>query len=248
MARDLLRWKEDFIRGIRADSQFHTLFDGLQDVCMFAKDAEGHLLVVNQALVRRFGVRDERELIGKTDFDLHPRGHAEKYRQDDLRVMTSGKPMRNIIELFLDLRGFPTWHLTNKRPVYAEDGRILGVMGTIETYEARRTLGILHQSVLRAYEHIRDHFHEKISIRTLAAKCNLSVRTFERTFREQVWASPRELIVRMRVHRACDRLRESQDTLADVALSCGFYDQSAFNRHFRKHLGITPGEYRRRYG
>jgi PAS domain S-box-containing protein len=248
MARDLIRWKEEFIRSIRPDCQFHALFDHLQDVCLFAKDAEGRLLVVNQALVRRFGVRDERELIGKTDYDLHPRGHAEKYRQDDLRVMTSRKPMLNIVELFLDLRGVPTWHLTNKMPVVAHDGRLLGVMGTIETYEAKRTLGILHQSVLRAYEHIRDHFHEKISIRSLASRCKLSVRQFERTFRDQVWTSPRELIVRMRVHRACDLLRESEGSLLDVALSCGFYDQSSFNRHFRKHLGITPGEYRRRYG
>ena len=114
-----------FIQDIRADSLFHILFDHLRDVCLFAKDVEGHLLVVNRALVKRFGLRDEREMIGKTDYDLHPRGHAEKYRIDDRRVMESGKPMLNIVELFLDVEGIPTWHVTNKMPVFSRDGRVI---------------------------------------------------------------------------------------------------------------------------
>jgi AraC-like DNA-binding protein len=187
-------------------------------------------------------------MIGKTDFDLHPRGHAEKYRIDDRRVMESGKPMLNIVELFLDVEGIPTWHVTNKMPVFSHDGKVIGVMGTIETYEARRTLGLTNKSLLAAYEHIRAHFHEEVSIRDLAARCQLSVRQFERKFREQVWATPRELIVRMRVQHACDALRETKEPLAEIALSSGFYDQASFNRQFKKHLGITPGEYRRRFG
>jgi AraC-like DNA-binding protein len=63
-----------------------------------------------------------------------------------------------------------------------------------------------------------------------------------------VWATPRELIVRMRVQHACDALRETSTSLADIALESGFYDQSSFTRQFKKHLGITPGEYRRRFG
>jgi AraC-like DNA-binding protein len=112
----------------------------------------------------------------------------------------------------------------------------------------RRTLGLTNKRLLKAYEHIRTHFHEEVSVRELAAQCRLSVRQFERKFREQVWATPRELIVRMRVQHACDELRESKSSLADIALSSGFYDQSSFTRQFKKHLGITPGQYRRRYG
>jgi AraC-like DNA-binding protein len=245
---DPLKRKRSFIRSIRADSLFHVLFDHLQDVCLFAKDRDGRLMVVNRALVKRFGLRDERQIIGKTDLDLHPRGHADKYRVDDLRVMESGKPMLNIIELFLDLQGFPTWHVTNKMPVFSHSGRVIGVMGTIETYEARRTLGLTNKALLQAYEHIRTHFSEDVSVRALAAQCGLSVRQFERKFREQVWATPRELIMRMRVQRACDALRETASPLLDIALSSGFYDQASFNRHFKKHLGLTPGEYRRRFG
>lgn len=248
MKRNPLHWKLRFIRAIRTDSLFHILFDQLQNVCLFAKDLEGRLLVVNQGLVRRFGLRDEREIIGKTDYDLHPRGHAEKYRIDDRRVMTTGKPMLNIIELFLDVEGIPTWHVTNKMPVFSHAGKVIGVMGTIETYEARRTLGLTSKSLLKAYEHIRAHFHEEVSVRGLAAQCQLSVRQFERRFREQVWSTPRELIVRMRVQHACDALRETKEPLAEIALSSGFYDQASFTRQFKKHLGITPGEYRRRYG
>ncbi len=248
MKENPLRRKARFIQSIRTDSLFHVLFDHLQDVCLFAKDVEGRLLVVNRGLVKRFGLRDERQMIGKTDYDLHPRGHAEKYRIDDRRVMESGKPMLNIVELFLDVEGIPTWHVTNKMPVFSHEGRVIGVMGTIETYEARRTLGLTNKSLLAAYEHIRNHFHEEISVRDLAARSQLSVRQFERRFREQVWATPRELIVRMRVQHACNELRETKTPLAEIALNSGFYDQASFNRQFKKHLGITPGEYRRRFG
>jgi AraC-like DNA-binding protein len=245
---DPLKWKRAFIRSIRAESLFHVLFDHLQDVCLFAKDRHGRLLVVNQALVKRFGLRDERQIIGKTDLDLHPRGHADKYRVDDVRVMETGKPMLNIIELFLDLQGIPTWHVTNKMPVFSHHGRVIGVMGTIETYEARRTLGLTNKRLLAAYEYLRAHFNQEVSVRDLAEQCGLSVRQFERKFREQVWATPRELIMRMRVQHACDALRETESSLLDIALSSGFYDQASFNRQFKKHLGLTPGEYRRRFG
>jgi len=246
--QDPLRWKHAFIESLRTDSLFQVLFDHLHNVCLFAKDREGRLLVVNRALVERFGLSDESHIIGKTDFDLHPGGHARKYREDDLRVMETGRSMLNIIELFLDLRGVPTWHVTNKMPAIGRDGRVVGVMGTIETYENRTTIGITSKSLLKAYEYLRTNSSGPISIRKLAADCGLSVRQFERKFREQVWTTPRELIIRMRVQRACDLLRQTSTSLSDVALACGFYDQADFNRHFKKHLGLTPGEYRRRYG
>ena len=242
-----IRRKHAFIERIRADSQFHLLFDPLKDVCMFAKDVEGRLLVVNQALLRRFGLRDEREIIGKTDHDFLPRGLAEQYRADDRRVMATGKPLLNLVELFLDARGIPTWHLTNKMPIRAGN-RVAGVMGTIESYEAGKRIGVAHGDLLRAVEHIRERCAGPVSIRDLAARCGVSVRQFERRFREQLRMTPRELIMRMRVHRACDVLRETREAIADVALRCGFYDQAAFTRQFKKHVGLTPATYRRRYG
>jgi PAS domain S-box-containing protein len=243
-----LRLQRAFLARIGPESPFHLLFDALPDVCMFAKDVDGRLWVVNRALLRRFGFQGELELIGKTDFDLLPRSLAEKYRADDLEIMATGKPMSDVVELFLDSTGIATWHLTNKLPIFSRQRRILGVMGTIVGYESRAHLGVSRQGLLRAFEAIRRNCARRISIRTLASQCGISVRQFERRCREQLRVAPRELIMKMRVHRACDQLRETRDPIAEVALACGFYDQAALTRQFHKHVGLTPGQYRRRFG
>ena len=51
-----------------------------------------------------------------------------------------------------------------------------------------------------------------------------------------------------RIDAACDRLRLSAQPIAEIALHCGFYDQSAFTRQFKAVTGLTPGQYRKQTG
>jgi len=53
-------------------------------------------------------------------------------------------------------------------------------------------------------------------------------------------------MLRTRLHRAAVKLRRSSDTIAAVALDCGFDDLSTFNRQFRRATGLTPSAYRAR--
>jgi AraC-like DNA-binding protein len=39
-------------------------------------------------------------------------------------------------------------------------------------------------------------------------------------------------------------LRQGRDPIAEIATDCGFYDQSSFTSHFRRHMGVTPRKYR----
>jgi AraC-like DNA-binding protein len=41
-------------------------------------------------------------------------------------------------------------------------------------------------------------------------------------------------------------LAGTSEPIADIALTCGFCDQSAFTQHFRRHMGLTPAAYRKR--
>ena len=77
--------------------------------------------------------------------------------------------------------------------------------------------------------------------------CELSVRQFERKFKEYLKMPPQQYIIKMRVHAACDDLRRSRKSIADIATDLGFYDQAAFSRQFRKHMGMTPLFYRKEY-
>ncbi|MCE5302774.1 MAG: helix-turn-helix transcriptional regulator [Planctomycetaceae bacterium] len=79
----------------------------------------------------------------------------------------------------------------------------------------------------------------------LASLAGVSSRQLERRFRNVAGLSPKDFIMRARIEEACRRLREGNTSIGQIALDLGFYDQSAFTRLFRRHLGTTPSEFRR---
>lgn len=236
-----------FLESIRPGEAFHLLFDHLPGVLFFAKDREGRLLAANRALLDLYGYAREEDFWGVTDFELLPRSLAEKFRADDLRVIRTGVAMLEIVEVFISRHGIPAWFLTNKIPVRSRDGEVIGVMGTIQDYEKQRELLPADSDISPALQHIGANFHREIPIPGLASLCGLSVRQFERKFKEHLKTPPQQYIIKMRVHAACDELRRSKKLIADIATDLGFYDQAAFSRQFRKHMGMTPLYYRREY-
>ena len=236
-----------FLESIRPEMAFHLLFDHLPGVLFFAKDREGRLLAANRALLDLYGYARAEEFWGVTDFELLPRSLAEKFREDDLRVIRTGVAMLEIVEVFISRHGIPAWFLTNKIPVRSRNGEVIGVMGTIQDYEKQRELLPADSDISSALQHIGANFHREIPIPGLAEMCGLSVRQFERKFKEHLKTPPQQYIIKMRVHAACDELRRSKKAIADIATDLGFYDQAAFSRQFRKHMGMTPLYYRREY-
>ena len=72
----------------------------------------------------------------------------------------------------------------------------------------------------------------------------MSVVQLERTTRRIIGISVRQLLVRFRVERAIGLLATTKLALSDIAARCGYYDQSAFTRQFRRVVGVSPGAYR----
>ena len=56
--------------------------------------------------------------------------------------------------------------------------------------------------------------------------------------------TPSQFIAKTRIAAASRLLRETEQSIADIALACGFYDQSAFTRTFRAMTGVTPTQFR----
>lgn len=79
----------------------------------------------------------------------------------------------------------------------------------------------------------------------LAQECGLSLSHFARAFRISTGMAPHQWLLHRRVEKAKAALRESQASLATIALDCGFADQSHFTRVFSKFVGISPGAWRR---
>jgi AraC family transcriptional regulator len=84
-----------------------------------------------------------------------------------------------------------------------------------------------------------------ISVAELARACGLSTNHFARAFRKTHGVSPRAWLILRRIERAQALLVGSDLSLADIALECGFCEQSHFSRQFAKVVGVTPGAWRR---
>jgi len=59
--------------------------------------------------------------------------------------------------------------------------------------------------------------------------------------------TPHELILRLRIEAAGEQLANSDISIAKIAVDYGFYDQSAFTKHFRSRTGLTPRAFRKRH-
>ena len=75
----------------------------------------------------------------------------------------------------------------------------------------------------------------------------MSVRTFERKFRSRFHLTPQRYLKKLRLRMASRALVYTGQSLAEVAVGCGFSDQSHFTREFRRYFGRTPREYRDHY-
>jgi AraC-like DNA-binding protein len=99
--------------------------------------------------------------------------------------------------------------------------------------------------VRRAKEFLGANLSGNVALASVAAECNLSVSHFSHAFRRTFGRPPHRWLMERRVDAVKDLLLNSRLTLAEVASKCGFADQSALNRSFKRVHGTSPGEWRK---
>lgn len=92
--------------------------------------------------------------------------------------------------------------------------------------------------------HLQDHFRENLDMPHLATMTGISVRHLERNFRSIFGITPREYLIRIRVVKACELLKNSPLKVSQVANGAGFYDNSDLAKHFRRQMGQSASSYR----
>lgn len=97
----------------------------------------------------------------------------------------------------------------------------------------------------RAKELLSASIDKEVSLSQLAEACGLSVRHFGRAFRQSTGVPPHRWLLKKRVDKAKTLLVNPALSLAEIALSCGFSDQSHFTRVYSALVGMSPGAWRR---
>ncbi|SDB74129.1 Helix-turn-helix domain-containing protein [Belnapia rosea] len=105
--------------------------------------------------------------------------------------------------------------------------------------------GLAPWQARRAKEMLEANLTKEVSLLDIAESCGLSLSHFSRAFKASTGHTPHSWLQRCRVERARELLRSPTIPFAEIAIACGFADQSHFTRTFKRATGSTPGHWRR---
>jgi len=109
---------------------------------------------------------------------------------------------------------------------------------------ARHRGGLAPARLRRVTEFVHAKIEEELTLNEMAECAGLSTSHFLEMFRKSTGESPHQFVLRQRVERAKEMLREAEMRVLDVAVACGFKTQQHFARVFRRICGASPTEYR----
>ena len=236
-----------FLASLRPGQLLELLFDQVPGAYFFVKDRESRFMGGSRSFAETLGNRSIDLMIGKTDYDYSPDFLADEFYADDQQVIRTGEAIVNKIELVPSADGSLDWLCTTKIPLFDAQGEVVGLAGVARMIRDHDAVYAEHPEMHRIVNHVRQHYREKLSIADLAAVGGISVSSQERLFKKTFGLTPLMYLRRTRLNAACQLLRSTAVGLSDIAVQCGFNDQTNMTRAFRLELKITPLKYRRSF-
>jgi transcriptional regulator GlxA family with amidase domain len=102
-------------------------------------------------------------------------------------------------------------------------------------------------AIVKVQRWLQTHPVENLTVRAMASRARLSERTFLRRFQSATGLPPTEYIQHLRVDKAREELEFSRLAIQEIAWKVGYKDPSSFRKVFQRIVGLTPGDYRRRF-
>ena len=224
------------------------LLGKLSDVVFFVKDREGRY-TLDAKLPRggTLGLKHPDDVVGRDPRDVFPDPLGAIYRAQDQQVL-GGQSLENRLEVHLFPDRVPGWCLTDKYPL-RRDGEVCGLIGISRDLGRPDGRHPAYDHLIRVVDYLEAHYAESPRVEKLAQLAGLSVAQLERHFRRVFQINPSQMLAKLRIDAAMRRRWDaSSEPIAVIGQQCGYSDQSAFARQFRKVLGLTPGQYRKLHG
>jgi AraC family transcriptional regulator len=134
--------------------------------------------------------------------------------------------------------------------LYSESLGNLFMLDLLRTYCQDRSQpqqvngGLGEKRLQRVLAYIDAHLAENIGLQDMASAAGLGQYHFATMFKQSMNISPYRYVIEQRIDRAKRQLRQQEVAIIDIALACGFADQSHLTKHFRKFVGVTPRAFR----
>lgn len=220
------------------------LFDTAPDIAFFIKDADGRYVTVNESLVRRHGLTSKSQVLGKRPSDICPGEFGKVPAAQDAAVLHSGQPLVEHLELHWAVPHDPVWCLTTKLPIIDEAGNVRGLIGFSRDVRTPVDPDEIPHDFAAALAEFEDRLSPEVTSKSFAERSGLTLPRLTRLTKRLFGLTPGQFITRTRVTAACRMLRESDRSVIEIALACGFGNHSAFTRTFRSVTGVTPSRFR----
>ena len=220
------------------------LFEQMPDVAFFVKDRAGRYTAVNGSLLRRVGLKERADLLGKTVSEVFPSDLATRYEAQDAEVLRTGRAVRDQLELHWYADRQRGWCLTTKLPLHGPTGAVTGLVGISRDVRPPGETPEIPRALADAVAWLQQHYGESLTATGLARHAGMSPVRFARLTKRLFGLSPQQMIAQTRLQAAASLLETTARSIAEIALTCGFTDHSAFTRAFKSALGHTPTQHR----
>lgn len=221
-----------------------ALFDRLGDVAFYVKSPDLRYVCGNDTMHELCGVESEDQFLGKAASDFFSPMSQRSDDAADALVLRTKQASAESVLLTLRLKGEPVWLARRRWPWLDERDECVGVIGLATRLDPPEKQSQAHVRLATAIEHIQTCFREPYDVVGLARRAGISVSQLERDFASLLGLTPRAYIAKVRLETAMDLLR-GDGAIVEIAQACGYSDQSAFTRRFRRATGMSPSQYRR---
>ena len=233
-----------FLELIDSPGFCESLFAVLPDVLFCIKDRDGIYRAGNRAFAERVGLSDPGKLLHRQAHDFFPPELAATYQHQDRGVLATGKSLVNELELITRHRGGSGWYLATKVPLRDTSGEIIGLASVSRDLRTPGESELEMSGIARVAEFVRTHLDEELRGTLLAEIAGMTPTQLDRRMKKVYHLSTAQFVRKARIAHAADQLVSSDRPIAEIALDCGYGDQTALTRQFRTTVGMPPAAFR----
>ena len=171
---------------------------------------------------------------------IAPQDFAPAYGVEEAQVQRIGTAL--LAEM---TAGYPGGSLLGEGLATALVAHLFSRHGGISLKGREAQAGLSPTDTRRLVTFIHDNLDGSLSLETMAALVSISPHHFALRFRQTLGLPPHQYVTGQRVERARHLLQNGKTPLAEIARAVGFASQSHFTHHFKRIVGVAPGQYRR---
>lgn len=176
---------------------------------------------------------------------MHPNRALVISGEGQRLVMAGGGTSWQDLTLFLIARFHGTEEAMQIARLYLLDWHHVGQQPFAALTRNRQ---VEDSAISRCQEWIAEHYQQDSPVAAMTKLSGLSERSFKRRFARATGMSPIEYVHTLRLEEAKHMLETTDDAIEAIANEVGYEDASFFGRLFRRKVGLTPAQYRRRFG